>query len=186
MGVSVAKTIATYFNIPLIPVNHLHGHLYAQYDQTSIPFPYCGLIISGGHTSMVHVKDHGQFELIGQTRDDAAGEVFDKVARCLGLGYPGGPVVEKEARQGDPKRFSFPIPMKHSLNLAFQALKLQLFKSFNLLMVTFASSRYLRKFSIWSHPGPIIQSQKALSVKTAISCPIIWRCFCKSNTSHIF
>ena len=83
---------------------------------------------------MVHVKDHGQFELIGQTRDDM-GEVFDKVARCLGLGYPGGPVVEKEARQGDPKRFSFPIPMKHSpFEFSFSGLKtaaIQIIQSFD-------------------------------------------------------
>ena len=100
--------MATLLNIPLIPVNHLHGHIYASFLEDPSPkFPFIALIASGGHTQIIHVEDHFKMCLMGQTRDDAAGEAFDKVARCLDLGYPGGPVVEKIAKEGNPNAFNY-------------------------------------------------------------------------------
>ncbi len=133
VGVSVAKVIASSLNIPLIPVNHIHGHIYAHLADHSLECPFLSLIVSGGHTQLIHVPQHDSFDIIGKTRDDAAGEVFDKVARALGLGYPGGPIIEKTAQTGDATRFKFTIPMKHDgLDFSFSGLKtavIQLIKS---------------------------------------------------------
>lgn len=125
VGVSVAKTLATFLNIPLIGTHHLHGHLYAPFlEKTPPEFPYLALLVSGGHTQLIHVNGHHQFDLLGQTRDDAAGEAFDKVARLLGLGYPGGPEIQKAATSGDEKAFQFPRGMKHDgLDFSFSGLK---------------------------------------------------------------
>jgi N6-L-threonylcarbamoyladenine synthase len=103
VGVNTAKAISFVHKLPLIGVNHLEGHIYANW--LSIPdicFPVICLIVSGGHSDLVLMKDHGDYTLLGRTRDDAAGEAFDKVARILGLGYPGGPVVQKAAEKGNP------------------------------------------------------------------------------------
>jgi N6-L-threonylcarbamoyladenine synthase len=103
VGVNFAKALAMALNKPLIGVNHLEGHIYANWLTGKTPnFPVLALIVSGGHTDLVLMKDHGDYELIGRTRDDAAGEAFDKAARLLNLGYPGGPVVEKAAKMGNP------------------------------------------------------------------------------------
>lgn len=102
VGLSFAKSFAYTLAKPLIAVNHLHGHIYANFlEHRSIEFPAVCLVVSGGHTSLIYMKDRGQFELIGQSRDDAAGEAFDKVARFLGLGYPGGPAIQEAARNGE-------------------------------------------------------------------------------------
>ncbi len=96
VGVNLAKSLALASNLPLVPVNHLEGHIYANWLGEDLPeFPLLCLIVSGGHTDLVLMADHGRYEQLGRTRDDAAGEAFDKVARLLGLGYPGGPVIEK-------------------------------------------------------------------------------------------
>jgi N6-L-threonylcarbamoyladenine synthase len=125
IGLIAAKAIALGLNLPLVGVNHLHGHLYASFLGESAPqFPFIGLIVSGGHTDLVLVKDHFNIEKLGATRDDAAGEAFDKVARALGLGYPGGPLIEKEALNGNPKAFAFPRAMKNQgLDFSFSGLK---------------------------------------------------------------
>tara|TARA_A100001015_G_scaffold319104_1_gene440992 strand:- start:1083 stop:2075 length:993 start_codon:yes stop_codon:yes gene_type:complete len=124
IGMTVAKTIAATLNIPLIPVNHLKGHIFAHLADHAVSYPFMSLIVSGGHTQLVHVISETEFNTIGKTRDDAAGEVFDKVARALGLGYPGGPIIEQKAALGDKTRFSFPIPMKHDgLDFSFSGLK---------------------------------------------------------------
>jgi N6-L-threonylcarbamoyladenine synthase len=105
IGVNTAKAIAMSRNIPLTGVNHLEGHIYANWiSQNSVvpEFPLLALIVSGGHSDLVLMKDHGSYELIGRTRDDAAGEAFDKAARILGLGYPGGPAIQKAAESGTP------------------------------------------------------------------------------------
>jgi N6-L-threonylcarbamoyladenine synthase len=114
VGVNVAKSLACARALPLIGVNHLEGHLYANWlappDREDAPephFPAVGLIVSGGHTSLVLMTDHGVYELLGNTLDDAAGEAFDKGARLLGLGYPGGPAISRAATVGDPTRFPF-------------------------------------------------------------------------------
>ncbi|WP_036477090.1 tRNA (adenosine(37)-N6)-threonylcarbamoyltransferase complex transferase subunit TsaD [Myxosarcina sp. GI1] len=109
VGVAVAKTLAMLHNKPFLGVHHLEGHIYAAYlAQPKLQPPFMCLLVSGGHTSTIHVKDYGKYELLGSTRDDAAGEAFDKVARLLNLGYPGGPVIDKLARQGDPQAFKLP------------------------------------------------------------------------------
>ena len=125
VGVSVAKTLATFLNIPLIPVNHIHGHIYAfsQYQPT-LSYPSIALVISGGHTDLILMKKEGHFEKLGKTRDDAAGEAFDKIARYLNLGYPGGPIIEKLAAQGNPEKFKLPIAMKQTpYEFSFSGLK---------------------------------------------------------------
>ena len=109
IGLTAAKTLALTLEIPLIAVNHIEGHLFACQMQEERPlFPAIGLVVSGGHTNLYHCSETLQFDLIGATIDDAAGEAFDKVAKILGLTYPGGPSIQKAARQGNPKAFPFP------------------------------------------------------------------------------
>jgi N6-L-threonylcarbamoyladenine synthase len=116
VGLNYAKGAALAKGLPLVPVNHLEGHLYAHWLQTgaegsangNLRFPLIALIVSGGHTDLVLAHDHGQYERLGGTLDDAAGEAFDKVARMLKLGYPGGPAIEQAAKSGDPQTFDLP------------------------------------------------------------------------------
>lgn len=109
VGVTAAKAIAAALDKPLIKVHHIEGHIAANYiSHPDLKPPYIGLIVSGGHSHIVHVKDYLEFDILGITRDDAAGEVFDKIARVLGLGYPGGPVIDKQAKLGNPKAVRFP------------------------------------------------------------------------------
>ncbi len=108
-GVSAAKAIATARNLPLVGVNHIHGHIAANYiAHPELEPPFVCLVASGGHSHIVYVKDYTEFEILGRTRDDAAGEAFDKIARVLGLGYPGGPKLEKLAEEGNSEAISFP------------------------------------------------------------------------------
>jgi N6-L-threonylcarbamoyladenine synthase len=126
VGISAAKGIAAARRLPLIPVDHLQGHVAANFlePEPQEP-PFLCLIASGGHTLLAGVRDHEGYELLGQTLDDAAGEAFDKSARLLGLGYPGGPLVQKEAEQGDPEAFEMPVAMTRDpgLNFSFSGLK---------------------------------------------------------------
>ncbi len=114
VGVSYAKGLATATGTPLVGVHHLEGHLFGTVldDPAAVP-PFVGLIVSGGHTLLLDVSAWGAYRLLGETRDDAVGEAFDKVAALLGLGFPGGPAIERLAAQGDPARFRFPRPMLH-------------------------------------------------------------------------
>lgn len=149
VGVETAKVLSRVWNKPLIPVNHLIGHFYANWierEDTSTPlrnnsslseaprnrnntttpqFPCLGLLVSGGHSDLVLFKNHGEYEYLGGTRDDAAGECFDKCARLLGLPYPGGPQISKLAEEGDPKAFKLPRPLSDSgdLDFSFSGLK---------------------------------------------------------------
>ena len=112
VGVSAAKAFALVWGVPFVAVNHLEGHLYAAFlEEPDLDLPLVVLLVSGGHTLLVHMEDHGRYHLLGSTIDDAAGEAFDKVARFLGLGYPGGPVIDKLAQQGDPNAIAFPRAM---------------------------------------------------------------------------
>lgn len=110
VGVSFAKTLTWSINKPLIPVNHIEGHICANYPENKdLEPPFVILVISGGHTYLAICSEYGKYEIVGQTRDDAAGEAFDKVARAIGLGYPGGPKVDKLSKSGNPDAFDFPI-----------------------------------------------------------------------------
>jgi N6-L-threonylcarbamoyladenine synthase len=102
IGVNAAKALAFAHNLPLVPVHHIAGHIYANRLVTEMEFPLMALVVSGGHTELVYMKEHGHFEVIGETRDDAAGEAYDKVARTLNMPYPGGPHVDRLAQEGNP------------------------------------------------------------------------------------
>lgn len=119
VGVETAKTLSWIWNKPLIPVNHLLGHFYANWIGNSPKFPCIGLLVSGGHTDLVLFKNHSEYEYLGGTRDDAAGECFDKCARLMDLPYPGGPEISKNAQAGNPKAFKLPRPMINSKNFDF-------------------------------------------------------------------
>ncbi|HEV3447239.1 MAG TPA: tRNA (adenosine(37)-N6)-threonylcarbamoyltransferase complex transferase subunit TsaD [Gemmataceae bacterium] len=126
VGVSCAKMLALTLNVPLISVNHIEAHIYAcRLAAAKDIFPCVGLVVSGGHTNLFHCKSPLDFELLGATIDDAAGEAFDKVASILGLGFPGGPAVEREAAQGNPQAVHFPRSFLHDerLDFSFSGLK---------------------------------------------------------------
>jgi tRNA N6-adenosine threonylcarbamoyltransferase len=126
VGVSAAKAIAAPRRLPLAPVDHLQGHVAANFlAPDPLEPPFLCLLASGGHTLLAAVRDHAGHEVLGQTLDDAAGEAFDKVARLLGLGYPGGPALEQLAREGDPEAFAMPVAMSRDpgLNFSFSGLK---------------------------------------------------------------
>jgi N6-L-threonylcarbamoyladenine synthase len=142
VGTNFAKALAYAWQKPIIGINHIEGHIYANWinlinenhksqiinhkqipnSKSQIPqniFPVLCLVVSGGHTQLILMKNHGKYELLGETRDDAAGEAFDKVAKLLGLGYPGGPIISQKAQKGDPQAFDLPRPMSNSKNFDF-------------------------------------------------------------------
>ena len=126
VGVMTARALSQAWNVPLIGVNHLEGHLFAPLvDAEDLEPPFLSLIVSGGHTEIICVHDFGKYELLGQTRDDAAGEAYDKAARILGLKYPGGPEIERLAKNGNPNAFDFPVPLKNTdkIEFSFSGLK---------------------------------------------------------------
>jgi N6-L-threonylcarbamoyladenine synthase len=127
VGTSFSKSLAMGLEIPLIDVNHMQAHILAHFikseGHTAPTFPFLGLTISGGHTQIVKVSNHFEMEVIGQTLDDAIGEAFDKSAKLLGLPYPGGPLIDKYSKQGNPKAFPFPKPKVGPLDFSFSGLK---------------------------------------------------------------
>ncbi|GIV10978.1 MAG: tRNA N6-adenosine threonylcarbamoyltransferase [Fimbriimonadales bacterium] len=126
VGLAAAKALAFALGVPMVGVNHLEGHLYSAFltePDAPIPFPHLALIVSGGHTELVLARGHGDYTLIGHTLDDAAGEAFDKTARLLNLGYPGGPQIDRRARQGNPKAFALPRAQVDGWNFSFSGLK---------------------------------------------------------------
>ena len=126
VGVMTARALSQAWGVPLIGVNHLEGHLFAPLvDAEDLTPPFLSLIVSGGHTEIIRVDDFGKYELLGQTRDDAAGEVYDKAARILGLQYPGGPEIDRLAKKGNPRAFEFPVPLKNTgkIEFSFSGLK---------------------------------------------------------------
>ncbi|MFB3148311.1 MAG: tRNA (adenosine(37)-N6)-threonylcarbamoyltransferase complex transferase subunit TsaD [Thermodesulfobacteriota bacterium] len=138
VGLSTAKAVAFGLNVPLIAVNHLEAHMSAIHLENEVEFPFVGLVVSGGHTSLYLVKNYREFELLGKTRDDAAGEAFDKAAKILGLPYPGGVEIDRLAKEGDRQAISFPRPFMKTSTLDFS------FSGVKTSMVY-----YLRK-----HPNP--------------------------------
>jgi N6-L-threonylcarbamoyladenine synthase len=125
VGVSAAKALALVWDVPFVAVNHLEAHLYANFlEAPDLEFPLVVLLVSGGHTLIVSMEDHGRYRLVGSTLDDAAGEAFDKVARFLGLGYPGGPAIDRVALEGDPEAIRFPRAlMDDGYDFSFSGLK---------------------------------------------------------------
>ncbi|MDZ4833627.1 MAG: tRNA (adenosine(37)-N6)-threonylcarbamoyltransferase complex transferase subunit TsaD [Candidatus Melainabacteria bacterium] len=123
VGLSAAKAISWVFQKPLLAVDHLYAHICANYIDTDLAPPFICLLVSGGHTQTIHVKTHKDWEILGQTLDDAAGEAYDKVARLLGLGYPGGPMVDKMAQEGNPLAFKFPEGNVKGYDFSFSGLK---------------------------------------------------------------
>lgn len=126
VGLSTAKAIAYAYKKPLVGINHLTGHIYSAFlENPDLSFPLLALIVSGGHTELYQIRGHGDFSQLATTLDDAAGEAFDKVAKMLGLGYPGGPIIDKCSREGNPQAIPFPRPNlgKGSLDFSFSGLK---------------------------------------------------------------
>ena len=124
VGVSFAKSFALALDLPLIAVNHMQAHILAHFiDDPKPNFPFLCLTVSGGHTQIVLVKDYFDMEIVGETLDDAAGEAFDKTAKILNLPYPGGPLIDKHAKEGNPLAFKFPVPQIQGLNYSFSGFK---------------------------------------------------------------
>lgn len=127
VGTSFAKSMAMALDIPLIEINHMQAHILAHFidneGMATPPFPFLCLTVSGGHTQIVKVKDYFEYELLGETIDDAAGEAFDKAAKIMGLPYPGGPLIDKYAQQGDASKFSFSKPRMENYDFSFSGLK---------------------------------------------------------------
>jgi N6-L-threonylcarbamoyladenine synthase len=132
VGTSFAKGLAISINKPMVDVNHLQGHILSHFikqkgkEEPSPSFPYLALLVSGGHSQIVRVDDYLSFEVLGKTIDDAVGEAFDKCAKLLDLGYPGGPVVDRLAKLGDPKRFAFAKPQISGFDYSFSGVKTSL------------------------------------------------------------
>ncbi|GAB4113814.1 MAG: tRNA (adenosine(37)-N6)-threonylcarbamoyltransferase complex transferase subunit TsaD [Candidatus Caldatribacteriota bacterium] len=126
VGLGVAKALSYAWGIPLVGVNHLEAHIYANFlENYNLKPPFICLVVSGGHTTLVYVQDYGRYKIIGETRDDAAGEIFDKIAKFLNLGYPGGPVIERLAQKGNPLALRFPRPLSRAkgYDFSFSGLK---------------------------------------------------------------
>jgi N6-L-threonylcarbamoyladenine synthase len=137
VGVSAAKSLAYSLNVPLIPVHHIEGHIYSNFlENSNLKFPHICLTVSGGHNLLVLVNNHFEYEIIGNTLDDAAGEVIDKVARFLGLGFPGGPIIDKLSKDGNSKKFHFPRPLIEENNYDFS------FIAFLIFSISFSHSKY--------------------------------------------
>jgi len=159
VGIKNAQQIARKHDKPLIAINHMEGHLLSSFALNSKGngpfaeikprFPILGLLVSGGHTQLVLMKGFGNYQLLGETLDDAAGEAFDKVAKMLNLGYPGGPIISELAKKGNPKKFNLPIPMarNQTLNFSFSGLKTACFYKIRKIPAKQKTRQFLQDFS---------------------------------------
>jgi len=118
-GMTMAKTLSVLLDIPLLPIHHLKGHIYSLFIEQEVTFPLLVLLISGGHTQIIRVESFDKMQILATSMDDSVGESFDKCAKMMGLGYPGGPIVEALAKDGDENRFDLPVPLRHSPLIAF-------------------------------------------------------------------
>ncbi len=118
-GVVMAKALSVSLGLPILPVNHLKGHIYSLFIEENRKFPMDVLLVSGGHTQILHVESYEDITILATTLDDSFGESFDKVSKMLGLGYPGGPIIQKEAQNGDENRYLFTVPLRNSPKIAF-------------------------------------------------------------------
>jgi N6-L-threonylcarbamoyladenine synthase len=146
VGLSFAKGLAFYFDKPLIPVDHLEAHIHSVFlENREIPFPCLALLVSGGHTSLFFLEEKFHYQLIGRTRDDAAGEALDKIAKYLDLGYPGGPVIDKMAEKGNPRKFDFALPhmTDKSMDFSFSGLKTAALRTINQNQITRSHPSFL-------------------------------------------
>ncbi len=190
VGLNYAKGAALAKGLPLVPVNHLEGHLYAHWLNTGAEgsangkarFPLIALIVSGGHTDLILAHDHGRYERLGSTLDDAAGEAFDKVARMLKLGYPGGPAIEQAAKNGDPQAFDLPRAwLPGTYDFSFSGLKTAVLRVQQRYTEGFRSSQFLRQYgcSVSNVGGRCacgrLHVQQRNSVSTRCCCPVACR-----------
>jgi N6-L-threonylcarbamoyladenine synthase len=163
VGVCYAKSLAYGLGKPLIGVNHIEGHVYSvAFENPPVQYPALALIVSGGHTNIFHIPEEGRYKVVSRTRDDAAGEAFDKVAKMLGLGYPGGPVIEEIAKEGDPKKIGFPISKISDgrPDLSFSGLKT-------------AVSRYLRENAIAPVADDGVPSQAIKDIAASFQATVV-------------
>ena len=161
VGVSAAKSLAFSLGVPLIGVNHLEGHIFANFLETKdLEPPFTALVVSGGHTALVDVTDYETFRLMGRTRDDAAGEAFDKVARVMGLPYPGGPEIDKLAREGNPAAIDFPRALAREGNYEFS------FSGLKSAVLNYINSEKMRGHEL--HKADIAASFQAAVVEVLV------------------
>lgn len=175
VGAGFASSLAFALGKPLIKVHHLEGHLLSPFlSQTPPQFPFIALLVSGGHTQLIQVAGVGQYQLLGESIDDAAGEAFDKTAKLLGLPYPGGPELAKLAEQGDPKTFELPRPMLHSkdLNFSFSGLKTAVFTQ-------------QQKLEVHSSMSMQNRANLAASIQEAIVEVLVKKCLKALEQTHI-
>lgn len=179
VGLSFTKALAYYFGKPLVTVDHLEAHIESAFlENRKIPFPVLVLVVSGGHTSSFLIKKKNEYQLIGRTRDDAAGEALDKIAKFLGLGYPGGPVIDRLAEKGNPREFRFAVPhmTDGSLDFSFSGLKTAALKQIKEQKITKSSpllNDFLASFEravIRALMANLAQAVKVFKPKSLILC----------------
>ncbi|HRS01383.1 MAG TPA: tRNA (adenosine(37)-N6)-threonylcarbamoyltransferase complex transferase subunit TsaD [Bacteroidota bacterium] len=174
VGVNFAKGLALKFNKPIIPVDHIEGHIYSGFlEDPTLKFPAIAMVVSGGHTAIFKADSFNQYTTLGLTRDDAAGEAFDKISKLLGLGYPGGPIIDKLAKLGNPQAFNFPRTMYNSNDYDF---------SFSGLKTSFKN---FLEHNYDNHPPKEIIPDLAASVQSAIVDVLIKKVFAASDEYNI-
>src|SRR6202035_4655701 len=168
VGITYAKALAMARGIPLIAVNHIEGHIYAVSSQSAVELPALALVVSGGHTHLYEVNAEHRYRLLGKTRDDAAGEAFDKVGKLLGFGYPGGPVIDKLAPHGNPRAVAFtPAKMKgNALDFSFSGLKTAVLQWTQARQM--GDEIHARKQLLVAHPSPSVEQWTAVTPQPAL------------------